>query len=93
MKRLFYKCTLPLSQRPEWLRYLLSALHNLWNRPIEGSLEDFDQIKKSLDRLIWNMVIAGRMRSYITTQIVEDSGKTILCIKRNNKLLVSIYID
>lgn len=92
MKKVTYKCDLSIEKRPKWLRLMTSALNNLYSYPTDGSLTDFQYIKRSLDRLIYNMNLGIGLRSDVTTQIVEDSNQTVLFIKRGGRILVSIYI-
>ncbi len=92
MKKVIYKCNLPCKNRPEWVRCIISALNNLYSYPMNGDLADFQNIKGSIDRLIFNMKIGLNIKSKITTEIVEDNGGIVIFIKRTGYILISVYI-
>lgn len=92
MKRVTYKCNLSKDNRPEWARCITSALNNLYSRPMKGDRADFESIKKSLDRLIYNLKSGNRIQSEVTTHIVEDFNETVLFIRRGGRVFISVYI-
>ncbi len=92
MKRVTYKCNISVDNRPEWLRCITSALNNLYSYPMNGDLSDFQSIKGSLDKLIYNLTMGKCIKSKVTTKIVEDSGEIVLFVERSNRILISVYI-
>ncbi len=91
MKQLTYKCNLIKEKRPEWLRRIISALHTLMAQRMTGDDADFASIHSDLGQLIYQMHLAGILKSKITVESVTDGGETALFIKRSGRILISIY--
>nr|DAV78537.1 MAG TPA: hypothetical protein [Caudoviricetes sp.] len=93
MAILTYKCNLAKEKRSKWLTYLIATLHNAERRTYDGNMTDFTNLQCGLNKFIKEMQQAGILaRSKVTTEIREDSGETVLFIKRNGTPLLSIYI-
>lgn len=89
---LIYKCNIAKEKRPKWLKLVIQVLMNAQRRSYEGTGNDFEQLKHSLDRYIDQLRLGQILTSRVTTEIREDSGETVLFVKRNGIPLISIYI-
>lgn len=92
MKQLTYKCNLSKEKRPEWLRRIISALHTLMAQRMTGAAGDFAAIHADLSRLIYQLHLAGTLKSKVTVELATDEGETVLFVKRSGRILISIYI-
>ena len=92
MKQLTYKCNLSKQKRPEWLRRITSALHNLMAGRMTGSASDFTAVQTDLSRLIYQMQLAGDIKSRVTVELVTEDAETVVFIKRSGRIIISIYI-
>ena len=92
MAILTYKCNIAKEKRPKWLHLLTYSLMNAQQRPYEGTRNDFDHLKYSLDKYLDQLRMGQILTSRVTTEIREDSGETVLFVKRNGTVLLSIYI-
>lgn len=91
-KQLTYKCNLAKGKRPEWTQRIISALHTLMSQRMTGSTSDFASIRADLSRLVYQMGLAGIIKSLVTVELVTDDGKTVIFIKRSGRIIISIYI-
>ena len=87
-----YKCNIVKEKRPKWLQLLIHVLANAQRWDYEGTREDFDHLKHSLDKYLDQLRLGQTLTSRVTTEIVEDSGNTVLFIKRNGTPVLSVYI-
>lgn len=92
MKQLTYKCNLSKEKRPEWVRRIISVIHTLMAQRMTGDASDFTAVHADLCRLIYQMTLAGDLKSKVTAELVTDEGETVLFIKRSGRILISIYI-
>lgn len=94
MARLTYKCNLAKDKRPQWIKTIISGLHNVWGKELKGDGSDFNEIKPGIDRLIYNMKATGAIKktSEVCTELVFDYSNSVLFVKRNGTPLLSIYI-
>lgn len=92
MAILTYKCNIVKEKRPKWLQLLIRVLANAQRWDYEGTREDFDHLKHSLDKYLDQLRLGQTLTSRVTTEIVEDSGNTVLFIKRNGTPALSVYI-
>lgn len=89
---LIYKCNIAKEKRPKWLQLVIQVLMNAQRRSYEGTDNDFEQLKHSLDRYIDQLRLGQILTSRVTTEIREDTGETVLFVKRNGTPVLSIYI-
>lgn len=92
MATLTYKCNRTRDQRPKWMQLVVQTLVNAQRYTYEGSRGDFDRLKHSLDRYIDQLRMGQLVASRVTAEIVEDSGQTVLFVKRNGVIMISVYI-
>lgn len=92
MAILTYKCNIVKEKRPKWLQLLTHVLMNAQRYTYEGRREDFERLKCSLDKYLDQLRLSQVLTSRVTTEIVEDNGETVLFIKRNGTITLSIYI-
>lgn len=92
MAILIYKCNIARDKRPQWLQLLTHVLMNARRYAYEGTRDDFERLKHSLDRYLDQLRLGQVLTSRVTTEIVEDSGETVLFFKRNGTPVLSIYM-
>ena len=92
MAILTYKCNIAKEKRPKWLKLLICVLANAQRCDYEGTRDDFDHLKYSLDRYLDQLRLGQTLTSRVTTESIEDSGNTVLIVKRNGTPLLSVYI-
>jgi len=92
MAILTYKCNIAKEKHPKWLQLLMHALMNAQRYRYEGTRDDFEELKHSLDKYLDQLRQGLILTSRVTTEIVEDSGETVLLFKRNGTPVLSIYI-
>lgn len=92
MAILIYKCNIARDKRPQWLQLLTHALMNARRYAYEGTRDDIERLKYSLDRYLDQLRLGQVLTSRVTTEIVEDSGETVLFFKRNGTPVLSIYM-
>lgn len=89
---LTYKCNIAKDKRPKWLKLFICVLANAQRWDYEGSREDFEHLKYSLDKFLDQLRLGQTLTSRVTTEIVEDNGKIALICKRTGTPIVSVYI-
>lgn len=92
MAQLIYKCNIARDKRPQWLQLLTHVLTNAQRYTYEGTRDDFERLKHSLDRYIDQLRLGQILTSRVTTEIVEDNGETVFFVKRNGVVMLSVYI-
>ena len=92
MAQLIYKCNTVKEKRPKWLQLLTHVLMNAQRYTYAGVREDFEHLKHSLDKYLDQLRLGQILTSRVITEIVEDNGGTVLFIKRNGIVILSIYI-
>lgn len=92
MAILTYKCNIVKDKRPKWLKLLICLLANAQRWDYEGSREDFEHLKYSLDKFLDQLRLGQTLTVRVTTEIVEDNGAIALICKRTGTPIVSVYI-
>lgn len=92
MARLTYKCNFVKEKRPKWLQLLTHVLMNAQRYTYVGKREEFEYLKRSVDLYLGQLRLSQLINSRVTTEIMEDSRQTVLFVKRNGIVIVSIYI-
>lgn len=91
MATLTIDCRLKHEQRPKWLKYLLSALHNAEDFEYEGSLEELDRLQYGLNALIGRMALAGILEGSKVHAVVVERENAVV-VTRNDKRVMTINI-
>lgn len=94
MAKVYYKSVIP-NDKPLWLLKLqLSVSQALEFAELNGDERDFRNLKTFIDAEIRSMVQKREIhRSVVETNIVTDSGRTVLNIFRNGNLIQSYFIE
>lgn len=94
MAGIYYKSVIP-NDKPLWLlRLQLSLSRALEFVELNGDERDFRNLKAFIDAEIRSMVQKREIyRSVVETNIVTDSGRTVLNIFRNGNLIQSYFIE
>lgn len=92
LKQLTYKCNLAKEKRPEWVKRIISALHTLMSQRMMGNASDFAAVHADLCQLVYQMNLAGVIKSPVKVEVVTDDGETVVFIKRSGRIIISIYI-
>ena len=87
MAELKYKSIIP-NNKPYWLLTIQNWIEQQYERSEFDALQYF--ITVAIGELSKTRAIS---RSVISTEIRTDTGKTVLFIKRNNKVLQTYYIE
>lgn len=95
MAQLTFKCNIAKEKRPKWVRTIISGLHNIWGKELKGDESEFNTIKPGIDRLIYHMKTAGIIRRTNRghTDLVYDNNTSVLFVKQNETVIISIYIE
>lgn len=83
------------SDKPEWLlRLQLDISIEYAQREIEDTQENWEDLKGYVDALIRGMYDRKdiRIQSDVSTELRSDEGKTVLWVKRNNKVIQIYHI-
>lgn len=86
------KCNIAKEKRPKWLQLVTQVLTNARRHSYEGTRDDFEQLKHSLDKYLDQLRLGQILTGRVATEIREDTGETVLFVKRNGIVLLSIYI-
>lgn len=94
MAELKYKSIIP-NNKPNWLLTIQNWINQQYKGlPLRNERSEFDVLQYFIDVAISDLsktrVIS---RSVISTEIRTDTGKTVLFIKRNDKVLQTYYIE
>lgn len=93
MAKLKYKSIIP-NNKPIWLLSLQLNVSNKFDHDYEGDMFDFDDLKKYIDACLIELQKQGLIhRSLVTTEIRSDEDKTVLFIRRNDKMLQTYYFE
>lgn len=94
MARIYYKSVIP-NDKPLWLLKLqLSVSRALEFAELNGDERDFRNLKAFIDAEIKSMMQKREIhRSVVETNIVTDSGRTVLNIFRNSNLIQTYFIE
>ena len=94
MAGIYYKSVIP-NDKPLWLLKLqLSVSQALEFAELNGDERDFRNLKAFIDAEIKSMMQKREIhRSVVETNIVTDSGRTVLNIFRNGNLIQTYFIE
>lgn len=89
MKQLTYKANLRHDRMPEWLLWILTvSVGSFQQLKYSGQMIEYQLIQQAIE----NDLTLLEVKPSITTELVTDEGETVLFIKNNGRVLVSIYI-
>lgn len=94
MAKVFYKSSIP-NDKPQWLLNVQAAVEDATrNMTLLGNERDFKNLKYFIDAEIEAQRSRGNLiRSEVTTNLVSDSGRTVINIFRGGAHIQSYYID
>ena len=85
------------SDKPEWLLLLQMAISQRYVGEGEDTSSFWEDLKQFVIDELWAMMdnrgCKAVIRSYVTTDIVTDGGKTVLHIKRNGLVVQTYFIQ
>ena len=95
MKLLRFYSLIP-NDKPEWLLRLQMDISQRYSfQAMEDTKEDWERLQADLDAWILELhhLRGMKVRSNIESALVIDNGKTVLHIRRNNKVVQIYYLQ
>lgn len=94
MAKVFYKSVIP-NDKPQWLLNVQAAVsQTLDGVQLQGDERDFKNLKSYIDAKIQSERERGNLiRSDVTTDLLTDSGRTVIRIFRNRDLVQTYFIE
>ncbi len=90
MAKLRYKSIIP-NTKPEWL---LQLQVDISNQHYYVPFSDLETLKRFIDDRIHGLIMNGTInRSIVSTEVRTDSGKTVLLIIRNERVIQTYYFE
>lgn len=90
MAKLRYKSIIPHT-KPEWL---LQLQVDISNQHYHVPFSDLETLKRFIDDRIHDLIMNRAInRSIVSTEVRTDSGKTVLLIIRNERVIQTYYFE